>query len=78
MTTGNLIPMTAHVEVRSSSSYAETPVAFHWDGKRLEVDNVRISWRTPIGISFSVVTNDRRIFELHYDIDEDQWYIEPR
>lgn len=53
-------------------------MAFHWEGERVEVDNVRISWRTPIGISFSVLTYDRRIFELHYDIDEDRWYIEPR
>ena len=63
------------VECHSGSSYGERPVAFQWEGERLEVAEVEASWRIPGGRRFRVRTRDDRIFELFYGELYDEWRI---
>jgi len=69
------IKMTDRVECRSDHEYAQRPVAFYWQGKRLEIVEVLAHWRIPEGYSFRVRNEVYGIFELNYDIDTDEWSI---
>ena len=63
------------VECYSGSSYAERPVAVHWQGQRLAVEQVLRSWRTPQGPGFDVVVADGRKFHLSYDESSETWHV---
>lgn len=63
------------VECHSGFEYAERPVAVHWEGQRLEVEIVEISWRIPGGKRFRVRTVDGRRFELFYGELYDEWRV---
>jgi hypothetical protein len=65
----------ARVECRSDHDYIGRPLAFYWQDQRVEVAEVLLEKRTPMGYSFLVrmVNGDR--FELDYDIDADQWSV---
>jgi hypothetical protein len=66
------------VECLSSSTYAERPLAFYWQGQRLEVESILARWRTPAGIFFQVLSHSgQRTFELQYDESADTWHIQP-
>lgn len=65
------------VEVHSGYTYGERPLAFHWEGRRLEVKTVLASWRTPQGAHFRIRTTDDRDFELAYQEVADEWQIQP-
>jgi hypothetical protein len=66
------------VECHSSSTYAERPVAFHWQGQRLEVERILARWRTPSASCFRVLARgSQRAFELQYDESADTWRIQP-
>jgi hypothetical protein len=66
------------VECYSGSTYAERPMAFYWEGQRLEVERILARWRTPAASCFRVLTRGRqRIFELRYDESADTWHIQP-
>ncbi len=69
--------MTDIVECYSGSTYAEKPIALHWEGERLEVEEIESSWREPGGRAFRVRTRAGRQFELHYDESKDQWQVKP-
>jgi hypothetical protein len=47
----------------------------HWQGQRLEVDEVLQSWRAPEGMRFQVRAADGRVFELFYNLEIDAWSI---
>lgn len=64
-----------HIECRSDTEYAERPVAFTWQGKRLEVVEISDRWRTPDGKGFRVRTADDHIFELFYQEMTCEWEI---
>jgi len=64
------------VECRSDYDYAQRPVAFYWQGNRLEVAEIIWQARNPSGISFQVCVEEAGVFELIYDINADQWSIE--
>lgn len=64
------------VECHSEFAYAERPVALTWDGKRLEIQAVLSSWRTPEGIHFRVQTDGGQAFELAYNEADDGWHIQ--
>jgi len=57
----------------SGSRYGERPLAFTWDGERLEVTGVQRQWRTPEGMCYRVITQEERSFDLFYFEDEDLW-----
>ena len=63
------------VECRSDHGYIGRPLAFYWQGKRLEIDEVLLEKRTPYGYSFQVRNDDFGSFELNYDIHTDQWSV---
>ena len=63
------------VEVRSDHDYIGRPLAFDFQGMRLEVTEVISQTRNPHGYSFRVLTQDFGIFELDYDTRSDQWSV---
>ncbi len=65
------------IECLSSSSYAERPVAFLWEGRRLEIASILSRWQTPERRCFRVQTGDRRTFDLAYLEAENRWQIQP-
>jgi hypothetical protein len=70
--------MTLHdaVEMRSDHDYIGRPLAFTWHNKRLEVTEVLLQSRTPLGYNFKVRIEKQGIFELDYDGSTDQWSVE--
>lgn len=63
------------VECRSDYEYAQRPVAFYWQGQRLEIDEVLSQAVSPSGYTFRVQSKEHGIFELDYDINADQWSV---
>lgn len=66
------------VKCRSEHTYAQHPVAFAWEGERLEVESVEAQWQTPGVKHFRVRTAEKGTFELAYNLEEDQWQIHQR
>jgi hypothetical protein len=67
--------MTQVVECYSGSTYAERPVAVHWQGQRLVVEQVLRSWRTPVGIGFDVIVTGGHTLVLDYCTANDLWTV---
>lgn len=67
--------MSDPVECHSGYEYAERPVALHWQGERLEVEQIENQWRIPGGKCFRVRVQDGRRFELFYGELYDDWRI---
>lgn len=65
------------VECLSSQTYADRPIAIHWEGKRLTIQSIEARWRFPGGRRFLIKTEDERSFELNYLEHEDEWSIQP-
>ncbi len=63
------------VEIRSDHDYIGRPLAFYWQDKRLEVDEVLAQSRTPNGYTISVRNNEAGTFELTYDSRTDEWSV---
>jgi hypothetical protein len=70
--------MDDRVECRSDWAYAQRPLAFTWQGKRFEIEEVIAEQRTPEGIHFLVRTTKDEHFELIYSEHIDQWTIQPK
>ncbi len=64
------------VECRSDHAYLGYPVAFTWQGERLEVEAVISEERSPQGYRYKVRTKDYGMFTLKYDIIADKWSVE--
>ena len=65
------------VECHSGYTYGERPIALHWEGDRLRIEQVEDSWRIPGGRRFRVRVQDGRVFELFYGELYDEWRIHP-
>jgi hypothetical protein len=63
------------VECHSGYTYAERPIALHWEGERLAIAAVEAAWRVPGGRRFRVRTDDGRHFDLFYGELYDEWRI---
>lgn len=63
------------VECHSEYEYAEKPLAFWWQGRRLEISQILDQWRVPGGKGFLVKIQDEQIFELFYGELFDEWRI---
>jgi hypothetical protein len=68
---------TSAVECYSGNQYPERPVAFQWQGDRLEVERVEAEWRIPDGKRFRVRTEGGQLFDLFYREMYDEWQITP-
>lgn len=64
------------VECHSGFTYADRPVAFTWEGQRLEITRIQAEWRTPGIKHFRVRTTGGRDFKLAYNLSTDEWQIE--
>ncbi len=69
--------MTPDVECHSGFAYPERPVAMQWQGRRLEIQSVLFSWRSPEAIHFRVHADDGQEYELAYYEADDDWHIQP-
>jgi hypothetical protein len=74
------VPMVSSpvVECYSGQTYPERPLAFYWEGERLEITEILSRWRSPEGLNFLVLIEDERTFVLSYNESEDHWSIELR
>ena len=63
------------VYCRSSTTYAERPIAFVWQGVRQDVKIIAAEWRTPDEKHYRIETTDEQIFELIYGEKNDEWWI---
>ena len=71
--------MTSRVECYAGSSYPERPLAFNWQGQRLQVLEIIEQHRQPNGISFLVRSDqDEKVFELFYNHNTTIWRVQPR
>ncbi len=66
---------TGKVRCHSGFEYAQSPVAFSWEGKRLAVTQIDGEWKTPEGKFFRVRTEGDQVFELLYNPMVDKWSI---
>jgi hypothetical protein len=64
------------VECRSDHAYPGYPLAFTWQGERLEVNEVIAEQRSPRGYTYLVGTKEHGRFTLKYDIITDAWSVE--
>lgn len=68
-------PPSELVECHSGHAYADRPIALHWNGERLEIEEIEARWRIPGGLRFRVRVLDGRVFELFYGELYDEWRI---
>ena len=59
----------------SGARYGERPTALVSEQNRLEISEVLKSWRSPTGIIFQVMTEDRQSFELTFEEFTAQWSV---
>lgn len=69
--------MGPNVECYSGIEYAEYPVAFDYQGERIQIAEILERQRHPTGKRFLVRTADSHIFEISYDEPQDTWLVEP-
>lgn len=67
--------MSNSVICRSDSAYAERPLAFFWQGRRIEIVSILARWRTPEGRRFLVKTQEFGLFNLCYDEHNKTWQV---
>ena len=67
--------MSEIVECRSDAAYAERPRAFFWLNQRLRVIAVLDRWRSPTGLGFRVRADDEQVYDLEYNVEQDDWHI---
>ncbi len=67
--------MDYQVECRSDYDYAGRPVAFYWQGQRLEILTILSYWRIPEGKKFRVSVEPGQVFDLLYNEVVDTWEI---
>jgi hypothetical protein len=63
------------VECHSGYTYGDRPIALHWQGERLIIQEIEARWRTPDGPCFRVRTEDGHVFELSYREAPDEWQV---
>ena len=63
------------VECYAGYTYPQRPVAFWWQGRRLEVTTVRSEARLPSGRRFLVETANEQVFEINYNQIQDTWTV---
>jgi hypothetical protein len=65
----------ANVRCYAGASYPERPVAFEWEGRWVEVAELRRQARTPEGLRFDVLAEDGRTYRLIWDANAEAWSI---
>jgi hypothetical protein len=65
----------ANVRCYAGASYPERPVAFEWEGRWLDVIEVRRQARTPEGLAFDVLAEDDQWYHLEWTQAVDEWTV---
>jgi hypothetical protein len=65
------------VEVKcySGHTYADRPQSFLWQGHEFKVKNIEKEWLEPGNKFFRVLTEDEKVFELCYNVAQDEWRL---
>ena len=63
------------VQCYSGHTYAERPDSFVYQGEVYKVERVEREWREPGERHFRVRTGDRKLFELCYNEQKDEWVL---
>jgi hypothetical protein len=66
------------VECYAGQRNPERPIAFEWEGERVEVEHIAAESRQPDGWRFTVSTRDGRNFELFFHEQTEDWTITRR
>jgi hypothetical protein len=74
---GSLGQESWRVACHSGWAYAERPVALLRYDERWEITAVESMWRSPQGLYFVVMIEDKRRYRLLYNEAEDHWLVEP-
>lgn len=72
------MPDQTPVKCASGYTYAEKPLAFHYEGADYQVERIVQEWRQPESKRFLVQETAGQFFDLMYDTEADQWQITPR
>ena len=67
--------MSLIVESRPDPRRGELPLRFGWPGRMLRVNEVLDSWIGERHRDFRVIAEDRAVYILRHDLDEDTWRI---
>jgi len=65
------------VECRSDAEYADRPLAFIWQGRRLEIAEILARSHKPNEKGFRIKTTDGQAFDLIYREIPDDWLVLP-
>ncbi len=65
-----------HVSCYAGYKADERPITFTFRGRKLLVEEIIDRWYGPNNSFFKVLANDRKIYLIKYDRDEDQWTLE--
>jgi hypothetical protein len=65
------------VEVKcySGRTYAERPQSFFWQDREFKVLDIEKEWLEPGNRFFRVVTEGEKVFELCYNVAQDEWRL---
>jgi hypothetical protein len=65
------------VEVKcySGHTYAERPQSFFWQNREHKISKIENEWLEPGNKFFRVVTEDEKVFELCYNVAQDEWRL---
>jgi hypothetical protein len=64
---------TIRVNCYSGQTYAERPESFIWEGTEYKVAKLEKEWLEPGEKHFLVRTEDKKLFELCYYEQSDEW-----
>ncbi len=63
------------VNCYSGHTYAERPMSFVWQGVKYNVEAIEKEWLEPEERHFQVRTGDNKLFQLCYNMREQQWSV---
>jgi hypothetical protein len=63
------------VHCHSDFRYAEKPVSFEFTGDTYKIDRIVSEWKSVNGYQFTVLTEQKFIFQLLFDETQEQWLI---
>lgn len=64
------------VQCYSGLTYADRPVSFIYQGEACKVERVEKEWREPGEKHFQICTETSKSFELCYNEQRDEWFLE--
>jgi len=68
-------PDKVEVKCYSGCTYAERPQSFFWQGCECKVLSIEKEWLEPGNKFFRVVTEGEKVFELCYNVAQDEWRL---